>query len=61
MQRSDRPWVALIFATIYRFTAGHIHFCQYVLQRPDVERLVGDNRFEPLVLVFALAQPPQLR
>src|ERR1700756_4859491 len=35
-------------------------FYQYVLERPDVERLVRYDRLEPAVPFFQLPEPPQL-
>ena len=37
-RRCYNAWLVMTSATIARFTAGRSRFCQYVLQRPKVER-----------------------
>src|SRR5271156_4730785 len=35
-------------------------FCQHILQRPNIQRLVGHDRLQPPVLLFQLPQPAHL-
>jgi hypothetical protein len=51
--------VVITSATICRFTAGRNRFCQHVLERPKIQRLVGHDRPQPPVVLLEL--PAQLR
>ncbi len=47
-------------ATIFRFTWAGAVFCEHVLERPNIERLVSDDPFQPPILFLELAQPAHL-
>jgi hypothetical protein len=53
--------VVITSTTIARFTAAVTVFYQYVLERPNIQCLIGHDRLQPPILFLELAQPAQLR